>query len=190
MGWWVEAWGAGWTGSAGLDPLDWIRWTGSAGLDPLDYKGAMSFVSITRLRVRAVRFLPVFGWYAVRTAQQVKAAAGFRGGSLLRDRDWTFWTMTTWDNQEAMRQYMLNGAHREVMPRLMEWCDEASVVHWERTEAEAGAHVPGWAEADARMRAEGRVSKVRYPSAQHAAMGYREPRLTGAVPIVPGRAQR
>lgn len=139
----------------------------------------MSFISVTRLRIRSVRFLPFFAVHALRSNQQVKAAEGFRGGSLLPDRDWTFWTMTAWDSQEAMRRYMLSGPHKRAMPHLMEWCDEASVVHWER--AETG--LPGWAEADRRMRADGRPSKVRYASAQHAGLGYREPRFTGAAPI-------
>jgi hypothetical protein len=56
----------------------------------------------------------------------------------------------------------------------MEWCDEASVAHWEQAENE----LPAWTEADARMRQSGRASKVRRPSAAHAGMQYREPRVT------------
>jgi hypothetical protein len=145
------------------------------------YKSAMSFISVTRLRIRSVRFLPFFAVHALRSNQQVKAAEGFQGGSVLQDRGWTFWTMTAWDSQEAMRRYMLSGSHKKAMPHLMEWCDEASVVHWDREELE----LPDWAEADRRMRAMGRASKVRYPSAQHHELGYREPRLTGGGPIRP-----
>lgn len=80
--------------------------------------------------------------------------------------------MTIWDDQESMRRYMSGGSHKEAMPRLMQWCDEASVAHWTQSE-EA---LPSWEEADTRMRTSGRPSKVRYPSAQHATLGFDAPR--------------
>ncbi|RYD56325.1 MAG: DUF3291 domain-containing protein [Sphingomonadales bacterium] len=141
----------------------------------------MSFVSITRLRVRAIRFLPAFAWQALRTERQVRAAPGFRGGALLPDRRFTFWTLTVWDSAEAMRAYITSGAHRVVMPKLMDWCDEASIVHWEQT----GDARPDWAQADARMRAEGRPSKVRHPTPDHLAMTYAAPRTGGGTRLTP-----
>jgi len=60
------------------------------------------------------------------------------------------------------------------MPHLMEWCDKASVAHWEQEESA----LPAWEEADRRMRETGRASKVKYPSAGHAGLRYREPRTT------------
>ncbi|KQP40602.1 hypothetical protein ASF49_20540 [Methylobacterium sp. Leaf104] len=141
----------------------------------------MPFISVTRLRIRALRFLPGFALHAVRTRNQVRAAPGFIGGALLPDRSWTFWTMTAWTDEASMRAYILAGAHRRAMPRLVHWCDEASIVHW----VQDAADLPSWAAADARMRAEGRPSKVHHPSARHAAMTYREPRLTRSGPIRP-----
>ncbi len=134
----------------------------------------MVFVSITRLRIRSMRFLPFFMLHTFRSLQQVKEAAGFKGGGLLADRSWTFWTMTAWDSHEAMQRYMTTDNHRVAMPRLLDWCDEASVVHWEQPEAT----LPSWTEADRRMRASGRVSKMRNPSPQHATLNYRAPRVT------------
>jgi hypothetical protein len=139
----------------------------------------MPFISITRLRVRSLRFMPGFALYVIQARSQVRSAAGFQEGGLLADRSLTFWTMTAWDTEESMRRYMTAGSHRKAMPKLMDWCDEASVVHWEQSQAV----LPSWAEADRQMRADGRASKVRKPSPQHAALNYRTPRLTGAVPI-------
>ncbi len=136
----------------------------------------MAFVSITRLRVRSIRFLPGFVWYTYRSLRQVRAASGFQDGALLADRSWTFWTMTRWDSQDSMRRYMTAGAHKTVMPRLMDWCDEASVVHWEQPQAA----LPTWTEAERQMRAEGRASKVRHPTLEHASLRFRAPRLTAA----------
>ena len=39
----------------------------------------------------------------VENAIKVFGEHGFRGGSLLPDARWTFWTLTVWDSAEAMR---------------------------------------------------------------------------------------
>jgi hypothetical protein len=141
----------------------------------------MPFVSVTRLRVRSLRYLPAFVVYTLRSLRQVKHSSGFQGGALLPDRKWTFWTMTSWKSQENMRSYITSGAHKSAMPRLLGWCDEASVVHWEQPEAT----LPSWAEADQRMRSGGRASKVRNPSPQHANLTYQTPRITTGGEIRP-----
>jgi hypothetical protein len=88
----------------------------------------MSFIAVTRLRVRSVRFLPAFAMHFLRTRRQVRRAPRFRGGSVLPDRHWTFWTMTAWDSQENMRRYMTTPPHRTTMPYLLDcvmrrlWC--------------------------------------------------------------------
>ncbi len=128
------------------------------------YFRAMVFVSLTRLRLRSVRFVPGFMLHASRSTRQIKQAAGFQAGAVLADRQWTFWTISAWDSGESMRRYMTTGGHKQAMPKLIEWCDEASVAHWEQDEAT----LPTWIEADQRMRSMGRISKVRYPSPQHA----------------------
>ena len=144
----------------------------------------MPFISITRLRIRSLRFLPAFLRQTLQTLSQVKRASGFRGGSLLADRKWTFWTMTSWESEESMRTYMTSGSHGAAMPKLLDWCDEASVVHW--TQAENA--LPTWADAEARMRQQGRASRVRNPSAGHQALQFPGARVSAARPIRPARA--
>lgn len=143
----------------------------------------MFFISVTRLKVRSIRFLPSFALNVLRTRRQTATAPGFKGGSLLADRPWTFWTMTAWDSQESMRRFMTTGPHKTVMPHLLDWCDEASVVHWNQPEKA----LPSWSEADKRMRESGRPSKVRNPSPQHATLSYRPPRTATGAPIQPVR---
>jgi hypothetical protein len=143
----------------------------------------MTFVSLTRLRIRSVRFLPLFFLHAMGSLSQAKKATGFQSGALLADRHWTFWTMTAWDGQDAMRQYMTTGSHKSAMPRLLDWCDEASVAHWTQPEES----LPSWVEADKRMRATGRVSKVRHPSPQHANLEYIPPQGNRGGVIRPSR---
>lgn len=145
----------------------------------------MAFISVTRLRIRSWRFMPPFVIDTLRTLSQTKVAPGFLGGSLLPDRKRTFWTLTLWATEADMRRYMTSGAHRKAMPKLLNWCDEASVVHWTQ---ETG-NIPDWAEAAERMRSEGRASKVRHPGPQHADLSFQMPRTAGAAPISPRRGK-
>jgi hypothetical protein len=142
---------------------------------------SQTFVSLTRLRIRSFRFVPIFVLHTMRSLRQVKAASGFQTGALLADRRWTFWTMTAWDTPESMRQFMLSGSHKAAMPHLLDWCDEASVAHWTQLDPA----LPSWTEADSRMRETGRPSKVRHPSPQHATLTYRPPRTTAGGKITP-----
>lgn len=132
----------------------------------------MPVVSITRLRLRSWRFFPGFALYAVRANLQCRRAAGNRGLLLMREAGNVFWTSTLWDSDAALKQYMISGAHGKAMPKLMDWCDEASVVRWKQDDAA----LPGWVEAHRRMVAEGRRSKVRHPSPAHQRFEFPAPK--------------
>jgi hypothetical protein len=121
----------------------------------------MAFVSVTRLHVRSVWFLPQFLVYAFSSARQAQKSAGFLGGRLMRDKSKAFWTLTVWSDAKAMEAYRIAGMHLASMPKLLNWCDEASLAHW--TQDSAG--VPEWGEAYRRMVEDGRPSKVNHPSA-------------------------
>lgn len=73
-----------------------------------------------------------------------------------------------------MKAFRGSGAHAQVMPRLAEWCDEASYTHWES----AVASVPTWEEAYERLVTEGRLSRVAHPSPDHEARHFPKPRLS------------
>lgn len=123
----------------------------------------MAIVSITRLRVRSWQYLVPFLFYALRSARQARHAQGNVATSLLRDSDRTFWTRTVWTTESAMKDFMLAGAHRHAMRKLLEWCDEASLVHWEQEEDSE----PNWGEAHHKLQMQGRRSKVNHPSPAH-----------------------
>jgi hypothetical protein len=120
----------------------------------------MAFLSVTRLRVRSLRFLPPFFYFAFTSARQARRARGNLGSDLLADSKRTFWTATAWEDEASMRAFMIAPPHRRAMPRLLDWCDEAAAVHW----LQDGPDLPDWREAHRRMVAEGRPSKVRHPS--------------------------
>ncbi len=120
----------------------------------------MPLVSVTRLRVRASHYLPGFLLGSIGALVQAKRAAGNLSASVLRDAHLAFWTRTVWNDEGAMRGFMLSGMHRRLMPRLLDWCDEAAVVHW----ISDAAQPPSWPDAHRRLQGEGRPSKVRFPS--------------------------
>jgi len=131
----------------------------------------MPVVSVTRLRIRRWNFLPGFAWQTLRIAMQAKRAPGNLAMHLLRDRKKTFWTLTLWESERAMREFMLARPHGPAMRNLLNWCDEAALVHWTQEDSQ----LPTWAEAHRRLLAEGRPSKVHYPSSAHTAHAVEPP---------------
>jgi hypothetical protein len=73
-----------------------------------------------------------------------------------------------------MRAFMLSWAHRRIMTRLPQWCDEAAVAHWLQDDPEP----PPWPEACRRLRQDGRTSHVKYPSEAQRRFEVPEPRTT------------
>lgn len=121
-------------------------------------------VSITRLRIRSVRFLPLFFWHTLRSLRQARASDGCFV-TAVNNFGGAFWTLTVWRDRAAMRAFMLSGAHRKAMPKLAHWCDEASLAHWDQE----GTALPPWPEAARRLGAEGRTSVLDHPSPAHTA---------------------
>ena len=120
-------------------------------------------ISVTRLRVRSFWFLPGFLSYSLKSANQARNSAGNLGVELLRDARNTYWTCSAWQDEAAMRAFLLAEPHKTAMGKLANWCDEASVVHWQQDTAE----LPDWQEAHRRMATQGRRSRVRHPSEAH-----------------------
>ncbi|HEX8812547.1 MAG TPA: hypothetical protein VF742_11195 [Terracidiphilus sp.] len=84
----------------------------------------------------------------------------------------TFWTLTTWQSEQAMRGFRGAGAHARVMARLAQWCDEAAYAHW------MPAAPPTWDEAYEHLVAEGKLSRVAHPSQNHLDRRFAKPRLS------------
>jgi hypothetical protein len=133
----------------------------------------MSWVSVTRLRIRKLRFFPGFAWNAVRSTLQARQADGNLRTLTIHERGLVFWTITVWKDPEAMRAFRNSGSHKKVMPKLSEWCDEATYVHWEQD----GDSPPDLQTAYARLVSDGVVSRVRHPSSSHAARAFPTPKV-------------
>lgn len=125
----------------------------------------MPLVAVTRLRLRSWRFLIPFVWRTWQSRKQAKQAAGNLGVRLRRAAGLVFWTATVWRDEAAMNRYRGAPPHRDAMPKLLDWCDEAALVHWHQ----GSADLPPWELAEQHMAESGRLSKVRYPSASQQA---------------------
>jgi len=125
----------------------------------------MPFVSVTRLHLASRWFFPQFLFYALASSKHARRSPGFLTGWVSNDGQSSFWTSTVWESLEAMRAFRNSGAHRKAMPKLLHWCDEASYIHWEQSEASA----PDLDAAFDRLSREGKTSKVNKPSARHQA---------------------
>jgi heme-degrading monooxygenase HmoA len=108
---------------------------------------------------------PQFLWDTIKSVRQVQRSDGFLGGRLLVNPRYVFWTMTVWLDEPAMNAYRTSGAHRQAMPKLLNWCDEAAVVHW----TQESPAIPSWQQAQQHMSEKGKLSKVNHPSAAQAA---------------------
>ena len=131
----------------------------------------MPLISVTRLRLRRWWYLPSFSIQSLRSSRQAAAAPGNLGVRLLRDRANTYWTTTCWQDEASMKAFMHAGAHGKAMRQLLEWCDEAAVVHW----SQEGTTLPTWSAAYERLRRDGRRSKVNHPSPAHTAYEFPKP---------------
>lgn len=139
----------------------------------------MPHLSITRLRLRRFWFVPAFLRHAQSSITQVRGASGFIMGYTAYERPLAFWTVTIWKDAASKTAYYTSGVHREAMPRLLHWCDEASVASVEIDDTDVSP-----SEAARTMKCTGRLSKVRHPSQAQS-----EKRIwpSGRVPLGAGR---
>jgi hypothetical protein len=121
----------------------------------------MPSISITRLELRGLRFLPSFFWHTSRSNKQLRSAPGYLAGGTLFESMRAFWTVTAWQDADAMRAFRNAGAHMAAMRRLIDICSGAAYAHWQQDTLE----LPAPDEIHTRMLASGKLSKVRHPSA-------------------------
>ncbi len=121
----------------------------------------MPFVSVTRLRVKSIRYLFSFMKANEASVKALKISDGLLKGSELVDKKLTFWTITLWDSPDSMKKFRNSEAHRYAMQQLPYWCSEGSYHHWEQDADE----FPDWQTVSARLFNEGKLTKVRNPSA-------------------------
>jgi hypothetical protein len=120
----------------------------------------MMLAATTRLRLRSWRFVLPFSIHASRSQKQAAASPGCQAVITRKTRGWAFWTLSVWENEESLQAFLRGSPHRETMPKLFPWCDEAVTVHW-RVESPS---LPSWEEATRELQSGGRLLRVQHPS--------------------------
>lgn len=123
----------------------------------------MPIVSVTRLRLRSILFLLPFAFRASASTRQALSTHGCKGARTRKTRGLAFWTLTLWDDENSMRSFVTGPPHRNVVPRLFRWCDEAAVAHW----AQDDEGMPDWSVATRVLLQSGRLLRVERPSDAH-----------------------
>jgi hypothetical protein len=118
-------------------------------------------ISVTRLRLRSLRFLPFFIVRSLGTSRQAQRTDGFVAGWTGNEGVRAFWTATAWRDEAAMRAFRSAEPHLTAMRKLLLWCDEGSYAHWEQDTFD----LPDPSAAHRRLMETGRISKVLHPSA-------------------------
>jgi len=102
-------------------------------------------VVATELHVRNLwKFIP-FVRHSMRSAKQAKEAAGCLH-VWVGNNGWRIgYTLTAWEDRNAMLQYRNTGQHKEAMQQIAKLSRQYKTLVWE------AGHVPGWNEAKARL---------------------------------------
>jgi tRNA U38,U39,U40 pseudouridine synthase TruA len=74
----------------------------------------MAYISITGLKLNSIIHAPRFWWHAIRSMMQAKSAAG-NISTATRTINGVHHTVSVWESSEAMRAYLLAGAHIKAM---------------------------------------------------------------------------
>jgi hypothetical protein len=131
----------------------------------------MNFISVTRLRIRKLRYVPAFLVYSLLSVIQARRTKDNLRTSITRESGLIFWTISVWRDESAMREFRNRGAHQRAMPKLRDWCDEATYVHWLQESTEP----PDLATSFAHLVRDGIVSRVKHPSPDHEARAFSPP---------------
>lgn len=109
--------------------------------------------------------------------RQITGMRGFLRARLLVDKKLTFWTASAWSDVPSMRSFRDSGAHKRAMPKLANWCSEATSVHWEQGDDQ----LPDWKKAYDGLVRDGRVIYVKIPSKDQKERRFAEPRSSSKI---------
>jgi hypothetical protein len=135
----------------------------------------MAFLSMTRLQVKSIFLLPKFFVQNEAIVKQLKTSAGFKKGKTLIDLGLGAWTVTLWESEDAMRAFYLSGAHRNIMPSLSAYSNEATTGNLTFDEAD----LPTWDFVHENLSKFGKFSSVlKEPTQSHLDKKIMKPKIT------------
>jgi hypothetical protein len=105
-------------------------------------------VLLTELPLKRFRDLGAFLLYTWHIQRQLRRTLGLLGYSLLaRILQRQFWTLSVWEGEAALHQFVVEHPHSHVMRALREKMEQTRFVRWSMRGAE---FPPRWPEAFAR----------------------------------------
>jgi len=124
----------------------------------------MVFISLTRLKVRSLFFLPAFFRANEAAVKELIKTKGFITGVELIDKGPVFWTITCWNGETDMKSFRNGPAHRKAMQKLPDWCCEATYTHWLQEDVPTTID---WKLMHEKIVQDGKLTKVRKPTQNH-----------------------
>ncbi|WP_105968931.1 DUF3291 domain-containing protein [Streptomyces geranii] len=116
---------------------------------------ATAYVMASRLEVRSLSDVPRFFLRSLAAWKQVKSAPGAYGASLIaQPLKRTFWTLSAWEDKQALYTYARTEPHKSVMAGLRSTMDRSVFTFWETPSA--GLPID-WSDARERLAAQERA---------------------------------
>ena len=141
--------------------------TSVTAVEPAPVEGAVApyFCVATRLRVRGPRQLPGFFRATIRVRREARTTPGFAGIRLV---PWhpSYYTLTVWEDEAAMRAFVRRPHHRVAMSRIGTWASTSEYVEFRSTSAR-----PRFAEIRDRLRTPDKASTWERPVPRGARAG-------------------
>lgn len=91
-------------------------------------------IVVTRLHLKGIASLPSFTIHTLKSIWQIKKTKSVRFSSYRKEGLLTFWTMTGWENLNAMKQFRNHDAHLEAMKVSRSLADELQYIRLETDE--------------------------------------------------------
>ncbi|WP_128436993.1 DUF3291 domain-containing protein [Streptomyces cyaneus] len=110
---------------------------------------AQAFVMASRFEVRSLKDVPRFFLKSLAAWKQVSGAPGAYGASLIAEPfKRTFWTLSAWQDKEALYAYAKTEPHRSIMTGLRPTMKDSTFTFWQVPAADLPID---WADARRRL---------------------------------------
>lgn len=104
---------------------------------------------ISYLPLRHFRAIPRFFSYTMQTRRQLRTAKGLIGYALdAKPFARQFWTLSVWEDQQSLQEFVRQNPHSEVMQRLAPHMGRSQFAQWKVTATEIP---PSWTAAKAHL---------------------------------------
>ena len=99
-------------------------------------------ISITKLQLKSFWHLYTFMNHVSSSSKQARSSRGIKYIGLKSDlRSLTFYTLTAWENEDCLKEFMLSEHHKKAMKATQQVAKKAISTHFNADQ------VPNWGEA-------------------------------------------